>query len=77
MASSKASHKLVCKKSLIVVNLRIVLDIGPGNCLGVIAAKSGPTAVRGQYYGLTAATGKVGAFVGTWGESFLLASSLQ
>lgn len=41
-------------------------QVGPGNCLGVIAAKSGPTAVRGQYYGVAAATGKVGAFVGTW-----------
>lgn len=40
---------------------------GPGNCLGVLAAKTGPTAVRGQYYGFAAAVGKVGAFVGTWG----------
>lgn len=39
---------------------------GPGNCLGMIAAKSGPTAVRGHYYGVAAAVGKVGAFVGTW-----------
>lgn len=42
-------------------------EVGPGNCLGMIAAKSGPTAVRGQYYGIAAAVGKVGAFVGTWG----------
>lgn len=41
--------------------------IGPGNCLGLLAGKSGPTAVRGQYYGAAAAIGKVGAFVGTWG----------
>ena len=41
---------------------------GPGNCLGVLAAKTGPTAVRGQYYGLAAAIGKVGAFIGTWGS---------
>ncbi|KAL4081190.1 major facilitator superfamily domain-containing protein [Scleroderma citrinum] len=34
-------------------------QVGPGNCLGVIAAKSGPTAVRGQYYGVAAATGKI------------------
>jgi hypothetical protein len=40
---------------------------GPGNCLGLLAGKSGPTAVRGQYYGFAAAVGKVGAFVGTWG----------
>jgi len=41
-------------------------EFGPGNCLGVLAAKSGPTAVRGQYYGIAAAVGKVGAFVGDW-----------
>jgi hypothetical protein len=43
-------------------------EFGPGNCLGMLAAKSGPTAVRGQFYGVAAAIGKVGAFVGTWGE---------
>lgn len=41
-------------------------ELGPGNCLGLIASKSGPTAVRGQFYGMAAAIGKVGAFVGTW-----------
>ncbi|KAG1844066.1 major facilitator superfamily domain-containing protein [Suillus subalutaceus] len=41
-------------------------EFGPGNCLGVLAAKSGPTAVRGQYYGIAAAVGKIGAFIGTW-----------
>jgi MFS family permease len=41
-------------------------ELGPGNCLGLLASKSGPTAVRGQYYGFAAAIGKVGAFVGTW-----------
>jgi len=41
-------------------------ELGPGNCLGLLASKSSPTAVRGQFYGLAAAVGKVGAFVGTW-----------
>ncbi|KAL4252261.1 major facilitator superfamily protein [Abortiporus biennis] len=41
-------------------------EFGPGNCLIMIAAKSGPTAVRGQFYGVAAAVGKVGGFVGTW-----------
>ncbi|KAI0346089.1 MFS Git1p-related glycerophosphoinositol and glycerophosphocholine permease [Trametopsis cervina] len=41
-------------------------ELGPGNCLGLLASKTGPTAVRGQFYGLAAAAGKVGAFVGTW-----------
>ncbi|KAI6097602.1 major facilitator superfamily domain-containing protein [Pisolithus croceorrhizus] len=41
-------------------------EVGPGNCLGVLAAKTGPTAIRGQFYGFAAAVGKVGAFFGTW-----------
>ncbi|KAF9565208.1 putative metabolite transporter [Agrocybe pediades] len=41
-------------------------EFGPGNCLGLLASKSSPTAVRGQFYGTAAAVGKVGAFVGTW-----------
>lgn len=50
-------------------------ELGPGNCLGLLAGKSGPTAVRGQYYGAAAAIGKIGAFVGTWGMLFLLSSA--
>ncbi|KAF8638308.1 hypothetical protein AX17_002328 [Amanita inopinata Kibby_2008] len=41
-------------------------EVGPGNCLGLLASKTCPTAVRGQFYGIAAAIGKVGAFVGTW-----------
>lgn len=42
-------------------------ELGPGNSLGLLASKSiGPTCVRGQFYGLAAAVGKVGAFVGTY-----------
>ncbi|KAH6909115.1 glycerophosphodiester transporter [Coprinopsis sp. MPI-PUGE-AT-0042] len=41
-------------------------EFGPGNCLGLLASKTSPTAVRGQFYGVAAAIGKVGAFVGTW-----------
>ena len=44
-------------------------EFGPGNCLGLLASKSGPTAVRGQFYGVAAAIGKVGAFAGTWCSS--------
>jgi hypothetical protein len=32
---------------------------------GLLAAKTSSTAIRGQYYGLAAAIGKIGAFVGT------------
>lgn len=42
-------------------------ELGPGNCTLLLAAKCGPTAVRGQYFGVAAAVGKVGALVGTWG----------
>jgi len=41
-------------------------ELGPGNCLGLLASKAGPTAIRGQFYGTAAAIGKVGAFAGTW-----------
>lgn len=41
-------------------------EAGPGICLGLLASKSWPTAVRGQLYGAAAAFGKVGAFAGTW-----------
>ncbi|KAJ7183190.1 MFS Git1p-related glycerophosphoinositol and glycerophosphocholine permease [Mycena filopes] len=41
-------------------------ELGPGNNLGLLASKSSPTAVRGQFYGVAAAVGKVGAFVGTY-----------
>lgn len=55
-------------------------ELGPGNCTIVLASKTSATAVRGQYYGVAAAVGKIGAFVGTWvfppiidGVYFLLA----
>ncbi|KAM0665124.1 hypothetical protein MY8738_002443 [Beauveria namnaoensis] len=41
-------------------------EIGPGNNIGLLAAKTCATGVRGRYYGIAAAIGKIGAFVGTW-----------
>lgn len=41
-------------------------EFGPGNNVGCLASKTSATAVRGQYYGIAAAIGKVGAFVGTY-----------
>ncbi|KDR66707.1 hypothetical protein GALMADRAFT_232343 [Galerina marginata CBS 339.88] len=41
-------------------------EFGPGNCTGLLAGKTSPTAIRGQFYGIAAAIGKIGAFVGTW-----------
>ncbi|TLS24792.1 hypothetical protein PpBr36_08706 [Pyricularia pennisetigena] len=41
-------------------------ELGPGNNIGLLAAKTCATGVRGQYYGIAAAIGKIGAFVGTY-----------
>jgi hypothetical protein len=41
-------------------------EFGPGDNLGLCAAKSSATAIRGQYYSYAAAIGKIGAFVGTY-----------
>lgn len=42
-------------------------EFGPGNNLGLLASKAcGPTAVRGTFYGIAAAIGKIGAFTGTY-----------
>ncbi|KAI9691174.1 MAG: hypothetical protein M1822_008794 [Bathelium mastoideum] len=41
-------------------------EVGPGDNIGLVASKTCATAVRGQYYGIAAAVGKIGAFVGTY-----------
>lgn len=41
-------------------------EFGPGNNIGLLAAKTSATPVRGVYYGIAAAIGKIGAFVGTY-----------
>lgn len=41
-------------------------EFGPGDNIGLIASKTCATGVRGQYYAVAAATGKIGAFVGTY-----------
>lgn len=41
-------------------------EMGPGDNIGLMASKTSATAIRGQFYGVAAAVGKVGAFVGTW-----------
>ncbi|OKL56184.1 hypothetical protein UA08_08444 [Talaromyces atroroseus] len=41
-------------------------ELGPGDNIGLVASKSCATAIRGQYYGIAAAMGKIGAFVGTY-----------
>lgn len=41
-------------------------ELGPGNNIGLLASKTSSTAIRGQYYGLAAAFGKIGAFSGSY-----------
>jgi sugar phosphate permease len=41
-------------------------EFGLGDNIGLFAAKSSATCVRGRFYGIAAATGKTGAFIGTY-----------
>ncbi|KAJ5612520.1 major facilitator superfamily domain-containing protein [Penicillium lagena] len=41
-------------------------EFGPGDNIGLVASKTSATAIRGQYYSYAAASGKIGAFVGTY-----------
>jgi MFS family permease len=51
---------------VVVYGIFIALgEMGPGNNIGLIASKTSATAVRGKYYGIAAAWGKIGAFIGT------------
>ncbi|GAB7352400.1 hypothetical protein MBLNU459_g2829t1 [Dothideomycetes sp. NU459] len=41
-------------------------ELGPGDNIGLLASKTCATPIRGQYYGVAAATGKIGAYVAVW-----------
>ncbi|KAE9962911.1 hypothetical protein BLS_009899 [Venturia inaequalis] len=41
-------------------------EAGPGDNIGLFASKTSATAIRGKYYGIAAAVGKVGAYVGSY-----------
>jgi MFS family permease len=41
-------------------------EFGLGDNIGLMAAKSSATCVRGRFYGIAAAIGKTGAFIGTY-----------
>jgi len=41
-------------------------EVGPGDNIGLLASKTSATSIRGQYYGIAAACGKIGAFVGNY-----------
>jgi hypothetical protein len=51
-------------------------ELGPGDNIGLIASKTCSTAIRGRYYGIAAAVGKIGAFVGTKVLGILISSAL-
>jgi hypothetical protein len=57
---------------LSIANLRIdglfltFGEFGPGDNIGLMAAKVSATCIRGQFYGLAAAVGKIGAFAGAY-----------
>ncbi|KAI1454412.1 MFS general substrate transporter [Annulohypoxylon moriforme] len=64
---AKISHPSVVGAFAVVYGIFLSLgEIGPGNNIGLLAAKTCATGVRGQYYGIAAAMGKIGAFVGTY-----------
>lgn len=41
-------------------------ELGPGNNIGLLASKTSATGIRGMYYGIAAAMGKIGAYIGTY-----------
>jgi len=41
-------------------------ELGPGDNIGLLASKTCATGIRGQYYAIAAAVGKLGAFVGAY-----------
>jgi MFS family permease len=48
-------------------------EFGPGNNTIIIASKSTAACVRGQFYGVAAACGKIGAYIGTKSFPYLIA----
>jgi Sugar (and other) transporter len=63
---SSSSFSYIWKSDLYSSIFLSLGELGPGDNLGLIASKTCATSVRGQYYGIAAAVGKVGAFVGTY-----------
>ncbi|GAW13991.1 hypothetical protein ANO14919_033830 [Xylariales sp. No.14919] len=64
---AKLSQPSVIGAFVVVYGIFLTLgELGPGNNIGLLAAKTCATGVRGQYYGIAAAIGKIGAFVGVY-----------
>ncbi|KAK0704181.1 major facilitator superfamily domain-containing protein [Apiosordaria backusii] len=70
--SSLAQPQLVGAFAVVFGIFQSLGELGPGNNIGVLAAKTCATGVRGQYYGVAAAVGKLGAFVGTFVFPFIV-----
>lgn len=67
MASQYGSLKEHIGAFVVVFGIFTTLgEFGPGDNIGLLAAKTSSTSIRGQYYGIAAAFGKIGAFVGTY-----------
>lgn len=59
------SHPKYIGGFVVVYGIFLALgELGPGDNIGLIASKTCATGVRGKYYGIAAAVGKIGAFVG-------------
>jgi len=48
-------------------------EVGPGDNIGLVASKSCSTGIRGKYYAIAAAFGKIGAFVGNYIFPYIIA----
>ena len=70
--------------SLFVAGTKLMIDglfltfgeFGPGDNIGLMAAKTSATCIRGQFYGTAAAVGKIGAFAGAYAFEDVPAPSL-
>lgn len=52
---------------VVVYGLFLALgEMGPGDNIGLVASKTCATGIRGQYYAIAAACGKIGAFIGNY-----------
>ena len=51
----------------------MVGEMGPGDNIGLVASKTVSTGVRGQYYAIAAACGKIGALVGGYAFKAVMA----
>ncbi|KAK6463567.1 permease [Scheffersomyces coipomensis] len=68
LAVGLSYDKIVNKTALFIVLYGLMTacgNMGPGDGLGLISSESYPTPIRGTFYGLSAAIGKVGAIAGT------------